>query len=107
MVCLHLHNTQAYRRLVLVIHPDKAKGDKAEAGAWFERQEQQTDSTSTHQHLAACCRLEAHTSVLLLCCCCCCWWCVPPAARKFDEVQRAYAILCDKSARGALDDYLE
>lgn len=32
---------------------------------------------------------------------------IPPAARKFDEVQKAYAILCDKSARGALDDYLE
>lgn len=48
MVCLHLHNTQAYRRLVLVIHPDKAKGDKAEAGASFVRQEQQTDGSSTH-----------------------------------------------------------
>jgi curved DNA-binding protein CbpA len=37
MLCLHLLTTQAYRRLVLVIHPDKAKGDKAEAGAWFVR----------------------------------------------------------------------
>lgn len=34
-------------------------------------------------------------------CCCTC------AAREFDELKKAYAILSDKSARGALDDYLE
>jgi DnaJ-class molecular chaperone len=29
------------------------------------------------------------------------------AAQEFDELKKAYAILSDKSARGALDDYLE
>lgn len=29
------------------------------------------------------------------------------AAQEFDELKKAYAILCDKAARGALDDYLE
>lgn len=29
------------------------------------------------------------------------------AAQEFDELKKAYAILSDKAARGALDDYLE
>lgn len=29
------------------------------------------------------------------------------AAQEFDELKKAYAILTDKSARGALDDCLE
>jgi DnaJ-class molecular chaperone len=30
-----------------------------------------------------------------------------PAAQEFDELKKAYAILTDKSTRGALDEYLE
>lgn len=57
-------------------------------------------SSAATNGVAACCYSYLLCSLLLLAV-------AVQAAQEFDELKKAYAILSDKSARGALDDYLE
>lgn len=149
MLALHAHtkqhhfqppwltlSLQAYRRLALVKHPDKAKTPNAglcsiaHVATGSQRLlslqlslllVEATDlqdqcwllpmHVHTHRVSSSNTHLPMHVSS--------CVWCVNPnlahaacwpfgtAAQEFDELKKAYAILSDKSARGALDDYLE
>jgi curved DNA-binding protein CbpA len=98
---------QAYRRLALVKHPDKQKHNPNAGGVWppelyylqcVDCAVGPSSCDPTHlQTSAMLSRTPAHApSPALLC----------QAASEFDELQKAYAVLTDKDARGALDDYI-